>query len=121
MLMRTALDLPDGLVDEARAAMGFASKTETVAHALREMVRRNRLEELKAMFGTVNIDVDIPCPTEETSAPHRALGGGADRGQRFGVGDLPIAALAAERNALVWSLDADFERMARLKPVQLYG
>lgn len=57
--MRTTLDLPDGLIDEARHAMGFASKTETVVHALREIVRRKRLEELKGMFGKVNIDVDI--------------------------------------------------------------
>ena len=57
--MRTTLDLPDGLIDEARDAMGFTSKTETVVHALREMVRRKRLEELKGMFGKVNIEVDI--------------------------------------------------------------
>lgn len=57
--MRTTMDLPDGLIDEAREAMGFTSKTETVVHALREMVRRKRLEELKGMFGKVNIDVDI--------------------------------------------------------------
>jgi Arc/MetJ family transcription regulator len=57
--MRTTLDLPAGLVDEARVAMGFTSKTETVIHALREMVRRKRLEELKGMFGTVKIDVDV--------------------------------------------------------------
>lgn len=57
--MRTTLDLPEGLVDEARAAMGFTSKTETIIHALREMVRRKRLEELKGMFGTVKIDVDV--------------------------------------------------------------
>jgi predicted nucleic acid-binding protein len=43
-----------------------------------------------------------------------------DRGDRFGVGDLLIAAMAKEAGALVWSLDADFKRMERLKFVDLY-
>jgi predicted nucleic acid-binding protein len=60
-------------------------------------------------------------PTEETWALiERWVTDAADKGQRFGVGDLLIAALAAERNALVWSLDGDFERMARMKLIQLY-
>lgn len=42
------------------------------------------------------------------------------RGHRFGLGDLLIGALARESGALVWSLDADFERMERLKLVQRY-
>ena len=57
--MRTTLDLPENLVDEARAAVGFKSKTDTVVYALREVVRRSRVEDLKSMFGTVRIDLDI--------------------------------------------------------------
>ena len=58
--MRTTLHLPDGLVDEARTAVGFKSKTDTVIFALKEVVRRSRVDELKSMFGKVKIDLDIP-------------------------------------------------------------
>jgi Arc/MetJ family transcription regulator len=57
--MRTTLDLPDGLVEEARTAAGFKSKTDTVVYALREVIRRKRLDELKAMFGRTDIDLDL--------------------------------------------------------------
>ena len=58
--MRTTLDLPDALVDEARRALGFKSKTDTVVLALRELVRRQRLDDLKALMGRVRLDVDLP-------------------------------------------------------------
>ena len=41
-------------------------------------------------------------------------------GQRVGLGDLLIAALAAESGALIWSLDKDFVRMERTGLVMLY-
>jgi predicted nucleic acid-binding protein len=42
------------------------------------------------------------------------------RGERFSLGDLLIGVLAADQQALVWSLDDDFERLAALGLVKLY-
>jgi len=57
--MRTTLDLPEDLLDSARRALGFKSKTDTIVVALRELVRRHRLEELKSLLGRVELDVDV--------------------------------------------------------------
>ena len=57
--MRTTLDLPEPLIDEARRTLGFKSKTDTVVLALRELIRRRRIEELKEMMGSVNLDIDL--------------------------------------------------------------
>ena len=57
--MRTTLDLPDELIEDARAVLGFKSKTDTVTYALREVVRRGHVEGLKALFGKVHIDLEL--------------------------------------------------------------
>jgi hypothetical protein len=57
--MRTTLILPDGLVESAREAAGLASKTDTVVYALKEVIRRKRIDDLKAMFGTVDVRHDL--------------------------------------------------------------
>lgn len=43
-----------------------------------------------------------------------------DKGHSFGLGDLLIAAIAAENNAKIWSLDSDFSRMSQLKFIRSY-
>lgn len=58
--MRTTLDLPGDLLEEARTTLGFKSKTDTVVLALRELVRRRRIDELKTLMGRVRLDVDVP-------------------------------------------------------------
>ena len=60
-------------------------------------------------------------PTDDTWATiDRWVDRAGDAGERFGVGDLLIGALAAESGSLVWSLDTDFARMERLKLVAVY-
>jgi len=68
--MRTTLDLPDGLVEEARDAIGFKSKTDTVVFALKEVVRRKRKDELKDFITKVRFDFD---PAELRKKERREL------------------------------------------------
>jgi hypothetical protein len=58
--MRTTLDIPEDLIEEARRLLGFKSKTDTVVVSLRELIRRRKVEELKTLLGQVQLDVDIP-------------------------------------------------------------
>lgn len=56
--MRTTLDLPDGLAEEAQRLLGFKSKTDTVVVSLQELIRRRRIDELKSLLGHVRLDID---------------------------------------------------------------
>jgi len=75
--MRTTLDLPDGLVEEARDAIGFKSKTDTVVFALKEIVRRKRKDELKDFITKVDWTFD---PTELRKKDRERIRRTDDRG-----------------------------------------
>lgn len=57
--MRTTLDLPDGLAEEAVRLLGFKSKTDAVVVSLQELIRRKRLAELKTLLGHVDLEIDV--------------------------------------------------------------
>ena len=65
------MDLPEALLEDARAALGFTSKTDTVVLALRELVRRHRLDELKSLLGRVQLDVDLAESRRRPGRPRR--------------------------------------------------
>ena len=67
MHMRTTLDIPDGLVEDARDLLGFKSKTDTVVLALRELIRRRRIDELKDLMGSVELEINIPASRRRPS------------------------------------------------------
>jgi predicted nucleic acid-binding protein len=76
----------------------------------------------RATFKRALSALPVVVPSEDTW--HRIEGWiepAADAGRRFAVTDLLIAGLADEISGLVWSLDADFERMESLGMVRLYS
>jgi predicted nucleic acid-binding protein len=101
------------LLDADEILLPVPVRTELIGGARR--AERTRLRKLLTALPVIY-------PTDETwrtMDDWAALG--RDRGERFGVADLLIAALARESGALVWSLDADFVRMERVAFIDLYA
>ncbi len=57
--MRTTLDLPAALLEEAQRMLGFKSKTDTIVLSLSELVRRRRIDELKSLMGRIDLGLDL--------------------------------------------------------------
>lgn len=69
--MRTTLDLPEDLINEAKTILGFKSKTDTIVYALKEVVRKQKRRDLVALFGTMKIDIDLDKSRERPSHRER--------------------------------------------------
>jgi Arc/MetJ family transcription regulator len=57
--MRTTLDLPEGLVQEAMKATQQKTKTAAIVTALQDFVRKTRLRELRSFKGQVDLQIDL--------------------------------------------------------------
>jgi len=57
--MRTTLDLPASLMEEALRASRQRTKTAVIIAALEDYVRKSKLEGLKRFKGRVALDVDL--------------------------------------------------------------
>lgn len=58
--MRTTLDIPVDLMEEAKRLLGFKSKTDVMIFSLRELIRQKRIEQLKSLAGKIRLDIDLP-------------------------------------------------------------
>lgn len=57
--MRTTVDIPEELLEEARRASNARTKREVVLAGLEELIRKSRHEELRRLAGRVTLRVDI--------------------------------------------------------------
>jgi hypothetical protein len=57
--MRTTLDLPERLMQDAMKASPQKTKTAVIIAALQDFVRKSRLRELRSFKGRVELDVDL--------------------------------------------------------------
>ena len=57
--MRTTLDLPDHLLDEAMKTTHITTKTKVIITALEELIRKTKISGLKKFKGKIDLDIDM--------------------------------------------------------------
>jgi len=57
--MRTTLDLPENLLDEAMKITHTATKTGVIVKALEELVRKSKISDIKKYKGKFDLDIDL--------------------------------------------------------------
>jgi len=57
--MRTTLDLPKKLLEEAMKITQTDTKTGVIILALNELVRKSKIYDLKKYKGKIDLDVDL--------------------------------------------------------------
>ena len=57
--MRTTVDIPDGLMDEALRTSRAKTKTMVIVLGLKELIHQHRLEQLRSLRGRVHVTVDV--------------------------------------------------------------
>jgi hypothetical protein len=56
--MRTTVDLPEGLLEEARRVTDSKTMRETIVRGLEELVKADKRERLRQLAGKIHIDFD---------------------------------------------------------------
>jgi hypothetical protein len=57
--MRTTLDLPDTLVNEAMSITNIPTKTALIKYALENVIQREKIKDLANYFGKITLDINL--------------------------------------------------------------
>jgi Arc/MetJ family transcription regulator len=57
--MRTTLDLPEELLNEAMKATQINTKTQVIITALEELIRKSKISQLKDFKGKIDLAIDL--------------------------------------------------------------
>ena len=79
--MRTTLDLNEKLIRELMDVTAAKTKTEAIHQAATELIRRKKLDQLKALSGTIHLNLDWK-ELEEAEIRHQASLKRRRQGQR---------------------------------------
>jgi len=59
LFMRTTIDLPENLVNEALKLTKIKTKTDLIKEALVNLIQKEKLKNLKSYRGKINLDIDL--------------------------------------------------------------
>lgn len=57
--MRTTLDLPESLIDEAMALTNIQTKTDLIKTALLNLIQKEKIKGIKNYYGKIDLDIDL--------------------------------------------------------------
>ena len=57
--MRTTLNLPENLLNEAMRVTHAETKTAVIVLALEELIRESKISDLKKFKGKIELDIDL--------------------------------------------------------------
>jgi len=57
--MRTTLDLPKNLLNEAMRVTHAETKTAVIVLALEELIRKSKISDLKKFKGKIELDINL--------------------------------------------------------------
>ncbi|HOS30692.1 MAG TPA: type II toxin-antitoxin system VapB family antitoxin [Treponemataceae bacterium] len=57
--MRTTLDLPETLLDEAMMVTNIQTKTEVIKTALVNLIQKEKIKDIKRFYGRLTLDIDL--------------------------------------------------------------
>ncbi len=57
--MRTTLDLPEALIEEAMALTHVQTKTDLVKTALVNLIQKEKIKGIKNYYGKLELDIDL--------------------------------------------------------------
>ncbi len=57
--MRTTLNLPDDLINEALKITNYKTKTDLIVSAIKNLIKQEKLQKLKKYKGKVHLNIDL--------------------------------------------------------------
>jgi len=57
--MRTTLDLPETLLDEAMMVTNIQTKTEVIKTALVNLIQKEKIKDIKKFYGKIDLTIDM--------------------------------------------------------------